>query len=128
MKNSQFLALTLVLLCSSSYAQTSWQCTNKHAEISCTQQNCQVQTEDFTSFNFLIDSNKEISICAYSGCWRGPVTYTNSKKFDQYFTQQLIWNNGETKDESFSITIDKTTKLGNLLGSGFILPLICESK
>lgn len=127
MKNS-LLLFTLASLCATSYAQTSWQCTNKHAEISCDQQNCQVQTESFTPFNIAINKNQKISICTYSGCWSGKVKHTHSKTFDQYFTQQLSWNNGEITDESFSIAIDKTKKIGSLLGSGFIIPLICEAE
>lgn len=127
MKNS-LLLLTLALLCSAPYAQTSWQCTNKYAEISCTEQNCQVQTEQFTPFDIHISNNQEINICAYSGCWSGKTKYTQSKTFDHYFTQQLVWNNDEVRDEIFSISIDKTEKVGSLLGSGFILPLICQSE
>ncbi len=127
MKNS-LLLFTLASLCSTSYAQVSWQCTNKHVEISCNEQSCQVQTESFTPFNIKINNNQKVSICAYSGCWSGKVKHAYSKTFDQYFTLRLTWNNGEISDESFSIAIDKTEQIGSLLGSGFIIPLICEAE
>ena len=128
MKHYQFLLVGLIFSGTTAYAKTSWQCTNQQAEISCNQQNCQVETEQFTPFKIHVSNHQEIRICAYSGCWSGKVKHTNSTAFDQYFTQQLVWNENEARDENFSITIDRTQNLGTLLGSSFILPLICESK
>lgn len=53
-------------------------CRNTDAEIRCAGNSCQVETESFTPMELSRTGNR-LQICAYSGCWSGPVTMRRTR-------------------------------------------------
>ncbi|WP_168417781.1 MULTISPECIES: hypothetical protein [Acinetobacter] len=122
-------SLFLCLLYVNSYAgnTSTWSCQNTWAEISCHAEHCQFETEHFTPFRIHIENQKNISICAYSGCWSGEVSQQQYSALNSYTTQQLQWNGIQQTSEKFIVNIDTQNKIGVLLGYGYALPLKCHT-
>ncbi|MDM1754055.1 hypothetical protein HX122_03435 [Acinetobacter towneri] len=126
MKN--IFALFLCLLCINTYAEntSTWSCLNPWVEISCHAEHCQFETEYFTPFRINIKNQKDINICAYSGCWSGQVSHQQHSTLSSYTTQQLQWNYNQQTSEKFIVNIDTENKIGVLLGYSYALPLQCQ--
>lgn len=53
-------------------------CRNTEAEIRCVENSCQIETASFTPMELSRKSNR-LQICAYSGCWSGPVAMRRTR-------------------------------------------------
>jgi hypothetical protein len=53
-------------------------CRNEAAEIRCVSNSCEVERESFTPMELRRTGNR-LSICAYSGCWEGPIAMRRSR-------------------------------------------------
>lgn len=65
------IALLAVLTPLPALAQ-DFHCRNEAAEIRCVENGCEVEKDSFTPME-LRREGATLSICAYSGCWEGPV-------------------------------------------------------
>jgi hypothetical protein len=70
-------ALLLVAGATPAAAQ-DFTCANKSAEISCGNGACEVNSDGFTPMS-LSREGKRLSVCAYSGCWEGPILVRRSR-------------------------------------------------
>lgn len=52
-------------------------CSNKAAQISCGDGACEVTTDGFTPMSLSRTGNR-LSVCAYTGCWEGPILVRRS--------------------------------------------------
>lgn len=128
-KHFYFSAILLIWGCTTAaYAQNRYQCSNPLSETSCVDQNCAVKTESFTPFSIMVETNHELSICAYSGCWNGKAHYTQRSPFHIYKTTMMKWNDRNKEPVPFVLVIDPQKQLGTLLGEGFILALQCQTE
>lgn len=76
-KYMRLLAASIILLAPLPAAAAStadFSCANRAAEIRCADGRCEILTPDdgFTPMR-LVRAGKTLSICAYSGCWEGPI-------------------------------------------------------
>ena len=109
----------------------SWACRNENTEISCGGKTCTVSLPgDFTPMSLSADTQGNLSLCAYSGCWEGKASTVTIA--DDYFTAsgtELIWSGttgGATSGAGrMSVTIDMNTGTATLLAENYAHPMIC---
>ncbi|MGA9581459.1 MAG: hypothetical protein WBR13_05780 [Allosphingosinicella sp.] len=68
----RFAAALLLIAGATPAAAQDFTCSNKSAEISCDGGACKVNSDGFTPMSLGRTGNR-LSICAYSGCWEGPI-------------------------------------------------------
>jgi len=107
----------------------SWTCRNTAAEISCQNDTCDVALPgDFTPMSLSADTQGNLSLCAYSGCWEGKASKTAI--VDDYFTassEGLIWSGTTGGTGRMSVTIDMKTGITTLLAENYAHPMICKA-
>ncbi len=59
-------------------AAQDFTCSNRSAEIACEGGACEVDKDGFTPMSLSREGSR-LSICAYSGCWEGPILVRRSR-------------------------------------------------
>ena len=124
------LIVILMLFCAPIFGQ-SWQCRND-LEISCASGNCKAKTKSgFTPMSVSFNDMGKMSVCAYSGCWRGVGEVFRNSNFITLIGNDLKFstsNNAKKVGQRIAITLDKKDNIAVLKVGAFAHPLICESK
>ena len=131
-KSIVFTASMLALLTGCTSQPTpagSWTCRNENTEISCVGKICTVSLPgDFTPMSLSADTQGNLSLCAYSGCWEGKASKTTIA--DDYFFASgagLIWSGTTGGVGRMSVTIDMNTGTATLLAENYAHPMICKA-
>lgn len=74
----RLLPLTLALVPLPATA-TDFACRNPDAEIRCADGACAIEAQAFTPMEIRREG-ATLSICAYSGCWKGPITMRRTRR------------------------------------------------
>lgn len=94
-------------------------CTNRAAQISCDPSGCEVTTEGFTPM-FVSVERDMIEVCAYAGCWSGPLDLIHTRGNLTMLHAKLGGGQG-----AVSVTYDNKTKVATMLWGSFAQPLNC---
>jgi hypothetical protein len=94
-------------------------CDNRAAEISCTGEGCEVETESFTRM-LVSRSGNRLKVCAYSGCWSGPLDLIRTRGDLVILHARLSGGLGQV-----SVTYDRRQTIATMLWGKFAQALIC---
>ena len=110
------------------WADSTWHCQNLSAEISCSDEDCTLKTQqDFTPFHIVVSNQGQLSVCAYSGCWEGTAKMLQDENHYLFSAQKSIWSAQDNpRIAKFMLGIDAQNNMGFLQGEGFSLPLQCK--
>lgn len=107
------LALALVPLPA---AAADFTCRNTDAEIRCADGACEIEAQAFTPMEVRREGTT-LSICAYSGCWKGPVTMRRSRSGITFLQAQA---NG-----TLSVMYDSKERVAMVRWGGFSNVMRC---
>ena len=68
----------MMMVAATPAAAQNFTCTNQKAQISCADGACEVNTDGFTPMSLSRDGAR-LEICAYTGCWGGPILVRRSR-------------------------------------------------
>ncbi|WP_331376812.1 hypothetical protein [Sinorhizobium chiapasense] len=125
------LAATIVLLSplDALAASGDYSCSNGEFEIHCNSDKCE-SSEDFTPAGGVVNtSTKDMSVCAYSGCWEGKAdSIISSQGHIIAYSDRLRGNNPGLQPTSAAIVINRETLGATLNAFGFQSPMSCSLK
>lgn len=107
-------------------SSTSWICRNDDLEITCGDDGCQV-SESHTPMYVFVDQ-REMRVCAYSGCWSGsPAAMTSSGWFLVATGKDLPFSTSPDDKTDITVTIERASRVATILVAGlFANPAICQ--
>lgn len=122
-------ALLLVALAASTPAiAADFTCSNKAAQISCGDGACEVTTDGFTPMS-LSRTGRRLSICAYTGCWEGPVLVRRSAgPVDLLYARVSLseGTGGNAADKrDLAVIYDRTSRTAQMRWGGFANAMGC---
>ena len=115
---------TILALISTFAFSSSWNCRNNDLEIRCTSNICKT-SDGFTPFDIHITTGGSLSICAYSGCWKGKGKVLKEGKHILVSGTKLKWTGINSSSADFIVAVDAGDKVGFVKGEGFAIPIIC---
>lgn len=123
MKACKFtISIFLLAISQISYAK-NWNCTNNDMEIHCDSKGCEV-SDAFTPLSVSLETDGEMSICVYSGCFEGKGEVINNKTHIFYsgYNLKFSTSNSEDMKADFLIAIDDYDKIAVIKGFGYAMP------
>jgi hypothetical protein len=93
-------------------------CRNAEAEIRCDNGKCEVATESFTPMGVSRTGNI-LEVCAYSGCWKGPVLVRRSRG-----NIDLLYADLKNSD-SVAVIYDRKQRVAQMRWGGFANSMTC---
>lgn len=107
-------------------ADSTWQCANSIAEISCAKQgNCQIPQNLNNTFRITIKNNNQIAVCAQNNCWRGSSQAIQNGNQTTYAIKQFSWTTLEQPNSEYLLAVDQNTQRLSLQGAGKKYNLQC---
>lgn len=100
-------------------APSDFTCANRNAQISCDGKSCSVETDAFTPMSVSREGNR-LEVCAYSGCWKGPLDLIRTRGDLTILHAQLEGGKGQA-----SVTYDRKQKVATMLWGNFVQALSC---
>jgi hypothetical protein len=120
------LAVVLVLLPTIALP-SEWNCRNEDTEIRCDSGKCEV-IQEFTPLSINMDTEGAMTICAYSGCWKGAGKVFQDSDHVILSGHKLKWSGTNPGSADFIVAIDSRDNIGFLKGEGFAIPIVCKKK
>lgn len=106
------------------HAADGWRCRNEQVEVSCDAGACAV-SEAHTPMDVSVDPSR-ISVCAYTGCWEGPVALHVLKDGRAAFIgTDLAFSTVPDLRSDATVVIDIRSGVGAVLAAGFVNPVTC---
>ncbi|MDW9414243.1 hypothetical protein GOB15_07185 [Sinorhizobium meliloti] len=130
MRNAHLVSMAALLASVEAFAASNdCSCRNGEFEISCDSDRCE-SSESFTPAGGGVNtSTKDMSVCAYSGCWEGKAdSIITSQDHIIAYSDQLKGNNPGLQPTSAAIIIDRETLGATLNAFGFQSPMSCSLK
>jgi hypothetical protein len=94
-------------------------CTNRAAQIACTSANCEVETQGFTPMSVSRSGNR-LEVCAYSGCWSGPLDLVRTRGDLVILHARLAGGHGQA-----TVSYDRKAGIATMLWGNFAQGLSC---
>lgn len=104
-----------------------WSCSNPDVEIACDDQGC-VVSDSHTPMSVSL-SRREISVCGYSGCWRGPPdsVLQAGRRFQTFTAENLPFSTAPESTADIVVTVDRESGIATLLVADiFAHPMRCQ--
>ena len=101
-------------------------CRNMAAEIRCDGTACAVETESFTPMELRRLGNR-LSICAYSGCWEGPIRMRRSYGGVTFLSAEVRGSGENRAVAPLSVMVDRDGSAQVRWGS-FSNAMTCEAR
>lgn len=122
----RFAAALLLISGATPAAAQDFSCSNKSAEISCADGACEVNSDGFTPMALGRKGNR-LSICAYSGCWEGPITVRRSRgSIDLLYAQVRNSQAGASGGmNELAIIYDRGSRTAQMRWGGFANSMDC---
>lgn len=124
------LAVLMLAAAGAANAKT-WNCRNAEMEIACDGEACTAAFgPDFTPMTLTLNSDGEVAICAYSGCWDGTGSVREHAGFmtviaaDLSFTPDL---QGDGARQRAAIVLDTEGNVALLRLGAFAQPMTCRA-
>ncbi len=104
----------------------NWACSNDDIEATCSEAGCDV-AKAHTPMAITI-SAVQLSVCAYSGCWEGPVAaLTKAGSLMTVTGAKLAFSNDPDDHTDISVTIDTASYASTVLVTGnYATPAMCK--
>jgi hypothetical protein len=115
----------LLLAVPGAVSATDFGCRNEKAEIRCADGACEIETDAFTPMG-LGHHKGLISVCAYSGCWEGPVLVRRTRGH-----LELLYAEIRRKDEPserIAVIYDSHARAASMNWLGFHNLMECSSQ
>ena len=111
---------------------TSFTCFNRVAEIRCGDGRCEIVTPDdgFTPMQ-LTRSRDVLTLCAYSGCWSGPVAATHTDDQVTFVQARVTSENPMVEQEEatlLSVIYGAKSQTAQMLWDGFANVMECGNR
>lgn len=121
--------LTIALLAASSPgAARDFSCRNEVSEVRCVEGECEVATSGFTPMQ-LTRSGGTLQLCAYSGCWEGPIRIARKQSGIEFLQARVKRDGGGKKDWSVvSVMFSEHSGAVQLHWGAFVNVLGCASR
>jgi hypothetical protein len=127
MSGKHLLAL-IALAAGAPAAAENFACSNKAAEIKCGDGSCEVSIEGFTPMS-LSRTGSKLSICAYSGCWEGPITVRRSAGTVDFLHARVRQSSGTggagAGMSDLSVVYDRGARIAQMRWGGFANAMGC---
>ncbi|MBP1884715.1 hypothetical protein [Sinorhizobium mexicanum] len=130
MRNVHLAAIIIILSPFDTFAASGdYSCSNGEFEIHCNSYKCESE-EDFTPAGGVVNtSTKDMSVCAYNGCWEGKAdSIISSQGHIIAYSDRLQGNNPGLHPTSAAIVINRETLGATLNAFGFQSPMSCSLK
>jgi hypothetical protein len=114
------LALAAAGSAQAASAATDFTCRNDAAEITCAATGCEVNTDGFTPMSISREGNR-LEVCAYSGCWSGPLDLIRTRGDLSILHARLAG----TEDAAAAVVYDSRARTATLLWGSYRLALSC---
>ena len=111
--------LAIALAMPTRAAPGDFTCRNASAQISCTAAACEVETASFTPMS-VSRSGSRLEVCAYSGCWSGPLDLVRVRGDHTILHAVLTRGQG-----AVTLAYDRRTRIASMLWGNFAQPLSC---
>ncbi len=123
----RFAAALLLMAGATPAAAQDFSCSNKSAEISCKGGACEVNADDGFTPMSLGRTGSRLSICAYSGCWEGPILVRRSRgSIDLLYAQvRNPQANGSSGMSELAIIYDRASRTAQMRWGGFANSMGC---
>jgi hypothetical protein len=123
-----FIASLMLAVAATPAAAQDFSCRNKAAEISCASEGCEVKTDGFTPMS-LSRQGRQLSICAYSGCWEGPILVRRSRGSVDLLYANVRRNEGSGADgagyDELAIIYDRRSRTAQMRWGSFANSMDC---
>lgn len=123
-------ALLLAALLSGSKSEVppdTWRCVN-NVEVWCSVDSCAAKEEDeSTPFAISLRADGKFSVCAYTGCWEGNGTVTNTAGRRLWVADDVAFSSGDggfTAD--VSVLVIERDGVGFVRVGGIATPMLCR--
>ena len=113
------LALTAAGSAQAASAGTDFTCRNEAAEITCAAAGCEVKTDGFTPMSISREGNR-LEVCAYSGCWSGPLDLIRTRGDLSILHARLAGGR-----DAAAVVYDRRAKTATLMWGSYALALSC---
>jgi hypothetical protein len=101
-------------------------CRNTAGEIRCGEGACAIETQGFTPMELTRRGNK-VSLCAYSGCWEGPVLVRRTRgALTMLFADVRGSTPGNSGSESLAVIHDRAGRVAQVRWGGFANAMTCD--
>ena len=100
-------------------------CRNTGAEIRCDQGKCEIEKESFTPMQ-LARRGATLELCAYSGCWHGPVLVRRSRGGVDMLFAELTASAAGTGGGSIAVLYDRRARVAQMRWGGFANTMTCD--
>lgn len=127
METYRTLLLLLTLLASPAAAR-DFTCSNPDAEISCSAGKCEFKTasDGFTPMS-LSRRGSTLSICAYSGCWEGPIAVRRTRGAIDLLLADVRKESGDRgAGDTLAVLYDGTGRSAQMSWGGFKNVMECQ--
>lgn len=98
-------------------------CRNESAQVSCDGKGCTVETASFTPMS-LSRTGRTLEICAYSGCWSGPVLVRRTRGANTLLYAEVRDGKGGGA-APLSVIFDADGPVALMRWGGFAQPMTC---
>lgn len=115
---------------SASATAAGYSCRNGEFEIGCDKEKCK-NADGFTPMQLTVDPDKKtVEICAYSGCWSGPLTVLGSDAKLVVGRADRLRSEGpqQSGPETIALIMDREQSAATVIGFGRIAPMSCTGE
>jgi hypothetical protein len=107
-------------------AAQDFDCRNTEAEIRCQGGKCEVESEGFTPMQLSRKGGK-LSLCAYSGCWEGPILVRRSRgQVDLLYAELRSTRHDTPAGGDLAVIYDRREQVAQMRWGGFSNAMACE--
>lgn len=122
----RLILAALPLLAASPALAQDFNCRNDKAEIRCDSGACEIESNSFTPMG-LTRRGATLSICAYSGCAKGPILMRRTRDGIELLHARVKWTQpGKREPEPLSVIYDREQKTAQMRWGGFSNVMTCD--
>lgn len=116
-----------LLLEASVVLAAEWNCRNYDAEISCTEEKCEISAPDgFTPLDAYFDSTGKMSVGMYTGVWEGKGKVVQEQDFFVVIGDDLASSTSPDTKSDILIALDTRDNVAVFKDDGYAMPMRCK--
>lgn len=121
------MKILIGILLISAVQATEWNCVNHDMEIQCSSGKCSSE-EGFSPLSVTFDDKGAMSLCAYSGCWKGTGKILKTEDFIIIAGHNLKFSTSkdDRTKENAVIAFDIHDRIAVIKVSEFAMPMTCK--
>lgn len=124
MRTKPMLAIATLLVAAPALAATptDFTCGNRNAQIGCDASSCEINTDSFTPMGVSREGNR-LEVCAYTGCWSGPLDLIRSRGDLVMLHARLSGGH-----DPVAVIYDRKAQVATMMWGSFVQPMSCGSQ